>query len=155
MDDKEFSEERLERLIRMLEPGADAYSARYREVSEVVSEILRETAKTGYKGDLKVALHRFGIAESTAWDMRMRHRVQIGEIPDPDAPDPRDEEEDPAQGKGESKGNTDKPTERVPCAPASSEAAPSALTAVPTEHRRRLLADFDDDDHPEPSGEGK
>lgn len=152
MDDREFSEERLERLIKMLEPAADADSARYRKRCEIVYEILRETAKPGCMGALKVALHRIGIAESTAWDMRMRHRVQIGETPDPDAPDSRDEEEGAAQG--EPKGDSDGPKELVPGAPVISEAAPPAPTAAPINRRRRLLADFDDDDLPKSSGEG-
>jgi len=148
VNDYEFSEERLEGLIQMSEPGADTFSASYRRVSAVVYEILRETAKPGYKGNVKDALHRIGIAESTAWDMRMRHRVQIGEIPDPDIPDPRDEEEGRAQQEVELKRAADEMTTPLLCEPMVSEEPTSQPTPNPINRRRRLLADFDIDDLP-------
>jgi hypothetical protein len=155
VNDKNFSEERLEHLINMWKPDADPYLASYRKRCGIVYELLRELAKPGGKPSLAAAVQRIGIAESTAWDMRMRHRVQIGEMPDPDAPDPRDEEEGQAQGEEKSKRDTDEPSEPVPGKPAKSEAFPSEPIPAPTECRRRLLVDFDDDDLPEPSGEGK
>ena len=155
MDDKNFSEERYEHLIRMWEPDADPYLASYRKRCGIVFEFLRELAKPGAKPSLAAAVQRIGIAESTAWDMRMRHRVQIGEIPDPDAPDPRDEEEGQAQGEEESKGDTNEPMEPVPSKPASSDAPLSEPAPAPIKLQRRLLADFDDDDPPRLGGEGK
>lgn len=81
--------------------------------------------------------------------------MKIGEIPDPDAPDPRDEEEGQPQGEAMSKGDKDEPTKPVLGEPAKSEAPPSEPAPAPTKRRRRLLADFDDDDLPKLSGEGK
>jgi len=54
-----------------------------------------------------------------------------------------------------SKGDKDEPTKPVLGEPAKSEAPPSEPAPAPTKRRRRLLADFDDDDLPKLSGEGK
>jgi hypothetical protein len=155
MNDQKFNEERLEHLIKMWHPGADAYLTNFGTRREIVFEIHKEATKPGCKEGFSAAVHRIGLGESTAWDMRMRHRVQIGEMPDPDAPDPRDEEEGRPQGEEESKGDTDEPTKPVPGEAAKSETPPSEPAPAPTKCQRRLLADFDDDDLPEPSGEGK
>ena len=155
MNDQKFNEERFEHIVKMWNPGAEPYLADYEKRCPIVYELLKEAAKPGCKGGISAAVHRIGIAESTAWDMRMRHRVKIGEIPDPDAPDPRDEEEGQPQGEVESKGDTDEPMEPVPSEQASSEAPPSEPAPAPIKLRRRLLADFDDDDPPKLSGERK
>jgi len=109
VNDRKFNQESVEDLIKMWEPGATAFLKDLRRRSEIVHGILKETTKPGCKREFSAAVRRLGIGESTAWDMRLRHRVNIGEIPDPDAPDPRDEEEGQAQGQEVPKGDTCEP----------------------------------------------
>jgi hypothetical protein len=63
-------------------------------------------------------LRRIQLADSTAYDMIARHRVRIGEMRDPDTPDPRDEPEESSPtiaGAGpEEKDNLPEPKPELP-----------------------------------------
>ena len=92
--DKQFSQDRLDQLFARWNRGAEAFWASYQDRCEIVYEIQKEAAKPGCKGGFTAALRRIHLSDSTAYDMIKRHRIRIGEIPDPDAPDPREEVEE-------------------------------------------------------------
>jgi hypothetical protein len=98
--EKEFSQTRLDQLFARWDTGAEAFWISYGERCEIIYEIQLETARPGCKGGFSIALRRIHLSDSTAYDMIKRHRIRLGEIPDPDAPDPRDEadENSPAIG---------------------------------------------------------
>lgn len=88
--EKQFSQNRLDQLFDRWDSGAEAFWTSYQERCEIVYEIQKETAKPGCKGAFSAALRRIRLSDSTAYDMIKRHRIRIGEIPDPNALDPRD-----------------------------------------------------------------
>ena len=90
MQEKRFSQARLDQLCDRWDNGAEVFWASYQERCEIVYEIQKETAKPGSNGEFSAALRRIGLANSTAYDMIKRHRIRLGEIPDLDAPDSRD-----------------------------------------------------------------
>ena len=92
--EKQFSQNRLDQLFERWDNGAEAFWTSYQERCEIVYEIQKETAKPGCKGKFSNALRRIRLSDSTAYDMIKRHRIRIGEIPDPDMPDLRDEVEE-------------------------------------------------------------
>ena len=95
--ENQFSQSRLDQLFDRWEIGAEAFWTSYQERCEIVYEIQKETAKPGCKGAFSAALRRIHLSDSTAYDMIKRHRIRIGEIPDPDALDARDEVEENSQ----------------------------------------------------------
>jgi hypothetical protein len=102
--DKPFSLTRVDQLVNAYKVGLDHHLLNYQWRCELVFEIHRETAKSGCKGMFSATLRRIQLADSTAYDMITRHRVRIGEIPDPDAYDSRDdveEEEEAEKGSSE------------------------------------------------------
>jgi hypothetical protein len=91
--DKQFSQTRVDQLVDKYKIGLDHHIMDYQWRCEVVYELHKETAKSGCKGLFSATLRRIQLADSTAYDMIERHKIRIGEMKDPDAADPRDEEE--------------------------------------------------------------
>jgi hypothetical protein len=89
--EEEFSQTRLDQLLARWDNGAEAFWISYGERCEIIYEIQLETARPGCKGGFSTALRRIHLSDSTAYDMIKRHRIRLGEIPDPDSPDSRDE----------------------------------------------------------------
>lgn len=97
--DKKFHQAWLDRLYARWDDGKKAYFVNFLGRCEIVYLVHKETVKPGCKGGFSAALHRLDLAASTAYDMIARHRVRIGEIPDPDAYDSRDDEEEENEEK--------------------------------------------------------
>jgi hypothetical protein len=64
--------------------------------------IWKLTAHRGRKGRFSATLRMLKVPQSTAWDLVTRHRIAIGEIPDDEANDDRDELEEPEPGESDS-----------------------------------------------------
>jgi hypothetical protein len=92
-NEEPLSHNRLDQLFARWDNGADAFWTSYQERCEIVYEIQKETAKPGCKGSFSAALRRIRLSDSTAYDMIKRHRIRIGEIPDPNVLDSKDEVE--------------------------------------------------------------
>ncbi|MGA7243687.1 MAG: hypothetical protein WBX19_10910 [Terracidiphilus sp.] len=105
---EEFSQARLDQLYARWDDGAEAFRMSLDARCEIVYDIHKETAKPGCTGGFSAALRRINLPSTTAYDWITRHKIRIGEMDDPDAYDPRDDEDEGGEEKAETTKSTSK-----------------------------------------------
>jgi P-loop Nucleotide Kinase1 len=95
-DDEEAE---LARLIGEWNLGAQGFWDLYKRRAEIMYSIWKLTAHRGRKGRFSATLRLLEVPQSTAWDLVGRHKIAMGEIPDDEADDDRDDLDEPKPGE--------------------------------------------------------
>ncbi|MCU1312001.1 MAG: hypothetical protein JWO20_3126 [Candidatus Angelobacter sp.] len=113
MHDEQFAPA-VRDLIDKWNNGVGVFWPAYEERCRIIYEVWKETSKPGRSGQFTSALRQLKfLPRPTAYHMLRHHRIQMGELDDWDAEDPRDDAEpDDDHTSGGKKNSGKKPRKR-------------------------------------------